>query len=415
MKIIHFADLHIGIESYSKLDPATGFTTRMLDILRSLDKLVDYAIDEDVDLVIFCGDAYKSRDPSQTQQREFARRIKRLSEANIPVFLLVGNHDLPNAVGKATTIEIFHTLAISNIYVGNSFDIYTIPTKVGEVEIIALPWPRRNALLSREDIKNMNEGEINSRIEQAMTARLLNLLGKVRPDLPAILAAHVSVSNSSYGSERSMVVGRDPLILLSNIAQPVLDYVALGHIHRQQVLNQNPAVVYAGSLERLDFSDENEEKGFYVVNIENSGGKKSTSFKLITGDARRFLTLSIILQSDDTDPTTRILTEIEQNLDKIREAIVKLHMVIPRGMEAQIRDSEIYKALKDAYFVTVAKEFKQETRQALSVEAIEELTPLEAVKIYLEARQTPENKKKILLQYGEQLIREITTGDNQDS
>ena len=208
-----------------------------------------------------------------------------------------------------------------------------------------------------------------------------------------------------------MVVGRDPIILLSNIAQPVLDYVALGHIHRQQILSQNPPVVYAGSLDRLDFSDENEEKGFYVVNIENSGGKKSTNFKLITGDARRFLTLSIILQSDD-DPTTRILTEIEQNLDRIREAIVKLHMVIPRGMEAHIRDSEIYKALKDAYFVTVAKEFKQEIRQALNVEAIEELTPLEAVKIYLEARHTPENKKKILLQYGEQLIREITTGDN---
>ena len=178
MKIIHFADLHIGVESYGKLDPATGFPTRMLDILRSLDKLVDYAIAEDVDLVIFCGDAYKSRDPSQTQQREFARRIKRLSEANIPVFLLVGNHDLPNAVGKATTIEIFHTLAISNIYVGNSFDIYTIPTKAGEVQIIALPWPRRNALLSREDIKNMNEGEINNRIEQAMTARLFESTGK---------------------------------------------------------------------------------------------------------------------------------------------------------------------------------------------------------------------------------------------
>ncbi len=412
MKIIHFADLHIGVESYGKLDPATGFSTRMLDILKALDKLVDYAVTEDVDLVVFCGDVYKSRDPSQTQQREFARRIKRLSEANIPVFLLVGNHDLPNAVGKATTIEIFHTLAISNIYVGNSFDIYTIHTKVGEVQIIALPWPRRNALLSREDIKNLNEGEINRRIEQAITARLLNLLGKVRPDLPAILAAHVSVANSSYGSERSMVVGRDPLILLSNIAQPVLDYVALGHIHRQQVLSQNPPVVFAGSLERLDFSDEGEEKGFYVINIENTGGKKSTSFNLINSKARRFLTLSIILQSDDADPTTRILTEIEQNRDKIKEAIVKLHMVIPRGMEAQIRDSEIYKALKDAYFVTVAKEFKQEIRQPLNVEAIEELTPLEAVKIYLETRQTPENKKKILLQYGEQLIREITTGEN---
>ncbi len=79
MKIIHFADLHLGVETYGHTDPETGLSTRLLDFLKALDYLVDYALENSVDLVLFCGDAYKNREPGQTQQREFARRIRRLS------------------------------------------------------------------------------------------------------------------------------------------------------------------------------------------------------------------------------------------------------------------------------------------------------------------------------------------------
>lgn len=124
-------------------------STRLLDVLRALDEVVEYAVGNGVDLVLFCGDAYKNRDPSQTHQREFAKRLRRLSDNGIPVFLLVGNHDLPNAIGRATAVEIFDTLAVNHIYVGNRPDIYRIPTKRGDVQVVALPWMRRSALLSK--------------------------------------------------------------------------------------------------------------------------------------------------------------------------------------------------------------------------------------------------------------------------
>ncbi len=119
MKIIHFADLHLGVENYGRIDPATGLSSRLNDFLAAFDELVDYALAEKVDLVLFCGDAYKTREPTQTQQREFARRINRLATADIPVFLLTGNHDMPNAIGRATATEIFDTLAVKNVYVAN--------------------------------------------------------------------------------------------------------------------------------------------------------------------------------------------------------------------------------------------------------------------------------------------------------
>src|SRR4030042_949719 len=117
MKILHFADLHLGVESYGRINAETGLSTRLEDFLKALDQVVDYALENSVDLVLFCGDAYKSREPTPTQQREFARRINRLASNGIAVFLLVGNHDLPTAIGKATTTEIFDTLAIKNVYV----------------------------------------------------------------------------------------------------------------------------------------------------------------------------------------------------------------------------------------------------------------------------------------------------------
>ncbi|UCC17204.1 MAG: metallophosphoesterase, partial [Dehalococcoidales bacterium] len=133
MKIVHFADLHLGVESYGRIDPATGISSRLLDFLAALDQVVDYAIDNTVDIVIFCGDAYKSREPSQTQQREFAKRINRLVTNDIPLFIVTGNHDLPNAVGKATATEIFDTLEIKGVYVSNRPDVYRIETKSGPV------------------------------------------------------------------------------------------------------------------------------------------------------------------------------------------------------------------------------------------------------------------------------------------
>ena len=149
MKIIHFADLHLGVENYGDINPASGLSTRLEDFLAALDQLVDYALENRADLVLFCGDTYKSREPSQTQQREFARRINRLTTGGIPIFLLAGNHDMSNAIGRATAIEIFDTLAIKKVYVSNRPDIYHIPTSSGTIQIVSLPWLRRSALLSK--------------------------------------------------------------------------------------------------------------------------------------------------------------------------------------------------------------------------------------------------------------------------
>ncbi len=414
LKILHFADLHLGVESYGRIDPATGLSSRLLDFLAALDQVVDYALESRVDLVLFCGDAYKSREPSQTQQREFAQRINRLSTGGIPIFLLVGNHDLPNAIGKATTTEIFDTLAVKNVYVSNRPDIYRIQTNSGVVQIASLPWLRRSALLSKEESKNLDFEQINQRLQQALTGVIAAHAAKLDPGLPSILAAHVLVDDAKVGrsSERLMAIGHEPFLLRGNVANPAFDYIALGHIHKHQVLSENPPAVYAGSLERVDFGEEEDEKGFYLVEIEQDKqtGKRRVSFDFHPVTGRRFLTINVNIESDDTDPTSTVLKAIRlDGEERVRGAIVRLQISLPEELEGQLRDNDIRDTLKGAYYFTVAKDIRREARLRLGKTTAEEIAPLEALKTYLEAKQVAPQHAKLLLEYGERLIQEQRT------
>jgi exonuclease SbcD len=413
MKIIHFADLHLGVETYGKIDPATGLSSRLSDFLASLDTLVDYALENKVDLVLFCGDAYKSRDPNQTQQRELARRINRLSATGIPVLLLVGNHDLPNAIGRATATEIFDTLAVENVHVSGKPGIYKVPTPSGVIQIATLPWLRRSALLAnlnREDANSLSFDELNRELEKVLTDIISGHARQLEPGLPTILAAHVWVSGARLGTERYITIGQEHTLLPGSVALPVFDYIALGHIHRHQVLQQEPPVVYSGSLSALDFGEEGDEKGFYLVDIEPDGetGGRRVSFEFHPVAGRRFLTLGADIAADDTDPTATVLAAIASQGEKIRGAIVRLLIRLPAVVEGQLNDSDIRAALAEAHYFAIAREISQETRPRLGGHTAEDITPVEALKAYLASKKYSQKQSAKLLKTGRELIQELS-------
>ncbi len=408
MKIIHFADLHLGVESYGQIDPATGLSSRLLEFLSALDQLIDFATENKVDLVLFCGDAYKSRDPSQTQQRELAKRINRLSNNGIATLLLIGNHDLPNATGRATTTEIFDTLSVKNVYIANRPDIFKIVTPNGTIQIVSLPWLRRSILLNREDTKKLDFDQINIKMQEVLTNIISAKAKELDPKLPSVLAAHVWVSGSQIGSEKSMTIGQEHVLLPSNVAHPAFDYIALGHIHRHQVLSHNPPVIYAGSLGRLDFGDEGDDKGFYLIEIEpdTETGKTQTTFEFHTVDGRRFITINANIDPADTDPTATVLKAIAEQENGVSDSIVRLLISLPQELEGQLRDGDINNALAEAHYHTTTMDIRRESRLRLDSRSAEEITPTQALKAYLESTKVSPERIKLLLEYGERLIEE---------
>ncbi|MDY6907004.1 MAG: exonuclease SbcCD subunit D, partial [Chloroflexota bacterium] len=383
MRIIHFADLHLGVENYGRIDPDTGLSTRLGDFLATFDEVVDFAIAERADLVLFCGDAYKSRDPSQTHQREFARRIWRLASAGIPVFLLSGNHDLPNAFGRATAVEIFHTLEVENVTVANAAGTYRVETREGPLQIVALPWARRSGLLAREDTRGLTIDEIHRRMEAILTERIAAEAEGLDGSQPAVLAAHAFVANARVGSERSMTMGHDYVLLPSSVANPAFDYVALGHVHTYQVLSSCPPVVYSGSLQRIDFSEEEDEKGFCVVDIK---GKGNVDFRFVPVAARRFVTIEATIDRGESDPTRAVLDAIARRAALVPDAICRLIITVPEALDGMLQEGELRRALKEAHFIAaIGRDVQREHRPRLGLAPVESLAPLEALQLYIES------------------------------
>ena len=395
--MLHLGDVHLGIEKYGRLDPATGLNTRLLDFTACFDEAVDYAIENDVDLVVFCGDAYRNRDPNPTYQREFAKRIHRLARNGIQVFLLVGNHDLPLSLGRAHTVEIFETLEIGNVIIGRKPGLYHIETKGGPVQIVAIPWLARNTILTKDEYKNKTITEINDLLGDYVAARIDELASRLDPRTPAILAAHLSVMGATFGSEKSVMLGHDVIVPKSVITNRAFDYVALGHVHKHQVLSNYPLTIYAGSIERVDFGEENEEKGFVVIDLE----KGSAEYTFRPVKARRFLTIEVKAEGDD--PTEQILAAIrKQDLDG---AVVRLFVRTTLDREPLIDDGEIARALKGAYFLaTISKQVERKSRRAFAGTLVEEMTPLEALEQYLTLKDYPSARRKVLVEYASRVI-----------
>ena len=407
MRILHFADLHIGVENYGRIDPNTGLSSRLGDFLRTYDELVDYAIENSVDLVLFCGDAYKSRDPSQTHQREFARRIARLSGAGIPTFLLVGNHDTPQVMAQATALEIFPTLNVANVHIGERLQTYLVETRDGALQVVALPWIKRSDFLATDTTRGMTHREINEAIEQGISRAIKAQMESLDGSIPTVLAGHVTISQSTLASEQTMMLGHDHVLLNSSVALPQLDYVALGHIHRHQVLSQNPHVVYAGSLQRVDFGEEKDDKGFCVIEIDPSlpQGSRLTDFEFVKSSARRFLTIDVRLDAGDEDPTSTVIKAIEE--EDFAGAIVRLRLTLPAELEPLLVESRIRAALEQAHHVaSVSREIIDRTRTRIQDPNTRGMSPKDALRLYFDTRNVPDDRAAVLMQYADELIEE---------
>jgi exonuclease SbcD len=400
IRVLHFADLHLGVENYGRLDASTGLHSRLVDFLRSFDELVDYALAEAVDLVLFAGDAYKNRDPNPTHQREFATRIQRLVSADIPVFLLVGNHDIQRTAGRANTLDIFSTLEVPLVHVGRRPGLHHISTRSGPVQILALPWIVRSHLLSREEFKNRSLVEIEELTLSKLENILQQTIKKLDPDVPTILAVHGSVHGAEYGSERSVMLGQELVLPRSLLYNPAFDYVALGHIHRHQVIGDGqPPMVYSGSVDRIDFGEEKEAKGFVVAEVTR-GDTPYRFVKLTT--TRRFITIEA--QANGADPMAQVSEAIAAH--NIDDAIVRLIIHTTMEKNRLLEDREIYQLLGGAFRVaTVVRDVERVSRLRLGQDqTIERMSPRELLDRYFRMSEVPQPRIEKLLEYAQRVM-----------
>lgn len=400
INVLHFADIHVGMENYGHIDSSTGINSRVIDFLRRFDEVIDYGLGHDVDLMIFAGDAFKTRDPSPTLQREFARRIKRVVDAGTPIVMLVGNHDLPAMEKKASSIDIYRTLGVPNVIVGWQEELYVLETRRGKVQVATAPYPMRNRLMAQAENKGKSIEELDKSLQDIVGDNIRALAAQLHPDWPAILTGHFTVSGAVYGSERSVMIGRDVAVLKSVLADGPWDYVALGHIHKHQDLNEGryPAMVYPGSLERIDFGEEKETKGFCWVEVE----KGATTWRFVPVKARPFLTINVDVREED-DPTLAVQAAIAPH--DVTDAIVRVNVRLRPEQDAGLRDKDIRAALRAAdYVAAVNRQTDRDVRERLGGLSPEGMTPKELLHKYLFAKNIDDDRIELLLGHADSLF-----------
>ncbi len=386
MKILHFADAHIDMANYGRHDPATGLPLRVLDFLKSLDTIVDTAISQKVDMVIFAGDAYKDRSPAPTFQREWGKRIMRLSQAQIPTLLLVGNHDISPAAGRAHAIQEFKTLQVPFVRVIDQpcflgpDELWNVP-----IQIIGMPWIPRSGLMANTG--ETNSTEAFSRIEENIGDLVERWIGEADESLPIVLTAHASIEGAKFGGERLVMLGNDLVLSGSLVKNQKLNYVAMGHIHKPQDVNEGyqPPVIYPGSIERVDFGEAKEDRFFVIADVEN-GKDTEVEWIELTG-VRKFIDRRTVLNSNEN--VTDALKNALPSVKEMSEAIVRLVVDYPREWDSLIDESALRKYTEGTFEFHLVKRPQSESRVRIAEgQVVSSLSPLDLLTQYFDSAKT---------------------------
>ena len=175
----------------------------------------------------------------------------------------------------------------------------------------------------------------------------------------------------------------------------------MGHIHKHQDMNKSgyPGVVYSGSLERIDFGEEDERKGFVWIEATRSG----TRWEFVPMAVRRFVTINADATNDGETPTEAVLRAIERH--DVTDAIVRVRVKLLQAQETALKPREIEAALTNAHLIAgIAKDIQRDARSRMGVENPETLTPTEALDRFFISKGVPRDRIDDLMKAAKELM-----------
>ncbi len=407
VKILHLSDIHMGSGfCHGRINPHTGLNTRLEDFALALRRCVDSAIANKVDIVLFGGDAFPDATPPPYIQQAFAKEFCRLVEAGIPTVLLVGNHDQHSQGVGGASLCIYRTLGVPGFIVGDRLTTHRIQTQSGPMQVITLPWLTRSTLLTRPETQGLSMGEVSELLLDRLRVILEGEIRRLDKTIPTVLLAHLMTDTARYGAEQFLAVGKGFTVPMAILARECFDYVALGHVHQYQEVCKSPLAIYPGSIERVDFSEEKQEKGYLLVEVEK--GKAIAKFCPLP--ARPFQTLNVDL-TQEKYPQAALIAAIESK--KIEEKVVRVIYQLRADQVEEIDNSIVGEALAKAHSYTIQpKLMSQLSRPRLPELGVDSsLSPISALQSYLNNRQDLDAIAPDILTAAQGLLNQDPYGD----
>ncbi|MEH7679583.1 exonuclease SbcCD subunit D [Priestia megaterium] len=275
MRLLHTADWHLGrtLEGRSRLAEQAQF----------LDELADIVEEEKIDAILMAGDAFDTVNPPAAAEQLFYESMSRLSNnGKRPIIVIAGNHDNPDRLSAASPLAVHQNITLLGLPTTDVESIH-IPTSDEMLKVAALPYPSESRL--KELLAEENDEQV---LRNSYDARVKGIFDKMSEqfttDSVNIAMSHIYVAGgSSTDSERPIEVGGAYTVAATSLPANA-QYVALGHLHRPQMINRASTLArYSGSPLAYSFSESGYAKSVTILDAKPGKEIEMTEIPLSSG------------------------------------------------------------------------------------------------------------------------------------
>ncbi|CAH1572223.1 Exonuclease SbcD [Vibrio owensii] len=368
MKFIHTSDWHLGRQFHN---------VSLLDDQQAvLDQLIQYIENNPVDAVVVAGDIYDRSVPPTIAIELLNKVVKRIcGELNTPMILISGNHDGAERLGFGS-----EQMKNAGLHIISNFEDMLTPVVIetesaGQVAFYGMPYndPEQVRFAYQEPV---------STHDQAHKLLAEKITEQFQPEQRNVLVSHCFVDGAIESeSERPLSIGGSDRVSHEHFLN--FDYVALGHLHQPQKKGEE-YIRYSGSLMKYSFGEQNQKKGFTLVEIDQNGFVSAEHIDLAAPHEMRIVEgeLEQVIEQGKTDPKNedyllvRLMDKhaILNPMEKLRTVYPNvLHLEKPGmliGVEQEMAQAKLTRSEIDMFrdFFTEAQDsqLSQEQDQAIS-------------------------------------------------
>lgn len=402
MKILHTADWHIGkiLHKHPLQDQLKMFFDWLNDVIEQ----------EAIDVLLVSGDVFDLANPSAKDRALYYGFLTQLSGLELQVIITGGNHDSVGFLNAPKDLlQELNITVIGGATEALADELITVNGSGDQQELIvaAVPFLRDKDLRSREtDEQYENRTEAIREGIKKHYAELAELCKSQYPDVPSLAMGHLyTIGADPSDSERDIHIGNAAAVDAS--AFPThFQYVALGHIHRPQVIAKNEFIRYSGSPIALSFSEKNDHKCVLILNLENG---EFSAPKVLPVPA--FRELKKFTGSLETVRTKLDAYQPEFPLQSFVEIEVK-EEVFSSVMIGQVEDLKTEYAANESFTILKSKTtFSSGAKDTADLfqegENIEDLTPTEVFAKRVESEELAPETETLLKEAYQELLESV--------
>lgn len=276
MRILHTSDWH--------LNDRLGPINRQKDIVNRLKEIAQYLKEHSVDTMVVSGDLFSQ----YTRLEDIKNAINDVNTIFKPFLLeggtivaISGNHDneplfelMRTTLDLASPIDPKNTSAKpkGRLYLVTNPTYLLLEDKLGQkIQFVLMPYPTSARYLKDENVKYGTLEEKNSLLHSAMVSRIRKIQEtQIRADLPSVLVTHIHIRGTQTHNLYRITEREDVVFDVVDI--PInWAYVACGHIHKAQAISGTSHIRYAGSIDRMDYGERDDEKSVVLVDVDSKG------------------------------------------------------------------------------------------------------------------------------------------------